>query len=48
VRVGVFVIPASRLRHKKTTGQVLEAIAVSLMMTHGRVETLFLKFKLQT
>ncbi len=47
VRVGVFVIPTilllkkkeQRLRHKNSTGQVLEAIAVSLMMTHGRVET---------
>jgi hypothetical protein len=34
------------LRHKKTIGQVLEAIAVSLTMTHGRVRTLFLQFKL--
>jgi hypothetical protein len=36
----------SRLRHKKQTQPVLEAIAVSLKMTHGRVETLFLENKL--
>jgi hypothetical protein len=54
VRVGVFVIPTilllkkkeQRLRHKNSTGQVLEAIAVSLMMTHGRVETPFLTLEL--